>query len=181
MYRRIRSSKQGVTQQGSQGGPGSLDSAQSTRIAEQLSAVRMSNSHANAAFGAAPHASPFGAVSHASPFAAAQHATPMEDVVHSGPDLYDPEMLASRSFAAAMADGDSSQRLNETGRQAGGFMPGASGKAIVAEPSSMQMSNPPAAHAVRTDHSRCTKIHDLTAFIAVFVQAHGMLQILLAA
>lgn len=152
LYRRLRSSKQGMTQPGSQGPPGSLDSAQSSRVAEQLSAVRMSNAHAHAAFGAG------------------QHASPMEGVVPSGPAFNDPQMMASPFSAAAMATGNGSQRLNETGRQPGGFMPGASGKAFVAEPSSSQMLNPPAAHAVCT-HYRFAISHDLTAFFTCFVKS----------
>ncbi|KAK9843847.1 hypothetical protein WJX84_006057 [Apatococcus fuscideae] len=108
------------------GNPGSLDSAQSARIAEHLSAVRLRNQNQNGAFG----------------------AVPMEGVMQSGPALYDPEMLASRSFRAAIQGGNRSQPvLDDTGQQAGGFIPGASGKAIVADSSAAEMPRQPATHA----------------------------------
>ena len=114
MYRRSRISGQPLTAPGSQGNPGSLDSMQSVRIAEHLSAVRSNK----AALGDTT-------------------AIPMEGIMGAGPSFYNPEMLTSGGYQDVEGrDGSGRQRvLNDTGRGLGGEVPAASGKTIVADPS----------------------------------------------
>ena len=130
MYRRLRTTGQPIIRQGSLGPRGSLDSAQSVRIAEHLSSVRARN--------------------------ASLGPTPMEDVTGAGPDI-NPDLLASPEMqAAATSCQGGGTMINDSGCGFGGAMPAASGKAIVAAPSPRDVHMEAAAHVVRSRHNAHT-------------------------
>ncbi len=151
MYRNMRSGGQIPMQHASQGPPGSLDSAQSARIAEHLSARRGSLG-----------------------------PSPMEDVIASGPhvntglqrnagpQIYNPELLASPDYqAAAQRFPSGGQVMNDTSCGLGGAIPAASGKAIVTDPSPGDVHMQPVPHVVRSStctHMQKTSYYNLSPF-----------------
>ena len=126
MYRRLRASGQPIIRQGSLGPAGSMDSAQSARIAEHLNIARARN--------------------------ASLGPSPMEGVEGPGPAVYNPALLMSPEFQSESFS-KRGRVINDTGSTPGGALPAASGKTIVADPSAGDAPLRPAAHVVRPTDS----------------------------